>query len=80
LDKGVYRRIPVVITGAVHTPPQPYMVASMMETWVRDLQATRLHPVVAAANFHIRFEAVHPFADGKGQCIAMIARHGAIAA
>ena len=67
MDKGVYRRIPVIITGAVHTPPQPYMVASMMEAWVRDLQATRLHPLVAAAEFHIRFEAIHPFVDGNGR-------------
>ena len=37
MDRGVYRRIPVVITGAVHTPPQPYMVAPMMEEWERDL-------------------------------------------
>ena len=67
LDKGIYRRIPVVITGAIHTPPQPYMVAHLMETWVRDLQTTRLHPLVAAADFHIRFEAIHPFIDGNGR-------------
>lgn len=67
MDKGVYRRIPVIIAGAVHTPPQPYLVAPMMEAWVRDLQATRLHPLVAAAEFHIRFEAIHPFIDGNGR-------------
>lgn len=67
MDRGVYRRIPVVITGAVHTPPQPYMVSPMMESWIRDLQTTRLHPLVAAAEFHIRFEAIHPFIDGNGR-------------
>ena len=73
MDKGVYRRIPVVITGAVHTPPQPYMVAPMMETWVRDLRETRLHPLVAAAEFHIRFEAIHPFIDGNGRTGRLLA-------
>ena len=73
MDKGVYRRIPVVITGAVHTPPQPYMVAPMMEQWVRDLQKTRLHPLVAAAEFHIRFEAIHPFIDGNGRTGRLLA-------
>ena len=26
VNKGVYRRIPVIISGAAHTPPQPYLV------------------------------------------------------
>lgn len=73
MDKGVYRRIPVVVTGAVHTPPQPYMVTPMMEEWVRDLRATRHHPIVAAAEFHIRFEAIHPFIDGNGRTGRLLA-------
>lgn len=73
LDRGVYRRIPVIITGAVHTPPQPYMVSPMMEAWVRELQSTRLHPLVAAAVFHVRFEAIHPFIDGNGRTGRLLA-------
>ena len=73
LDRGVYRRIPVVITGAVHTPPQPYLVAPQMESWVRDLKTTHLHPLVAAALFHIRFEAIHPFIDGNGRTGRLLA-------
>jgi len=72
-DRGVYRRMPVIITGAVHTPPQPYLVAPQMEDWVRDLNVTHLHPLVAAALFHIRFEAIHPFIDGNGRTGRLLA-------
>lgn len=73
MDRGVYRRIPVIITGAVRTPPQPYMVAPMMKEWVRDLLSTRHHPIVAAAEFHVRFEAIHPFIDGNGRTGRLLA-------
>lgn len=73
MDRGVYRRIPVIITGAVHTPPQPCMVAPMMKEWVRDLLSTRHHPLVAAAEFHVRFEAIHPFIDGNGRTGRLLA-------
>ncbi len=73
LDRGIYRRIPVVITGAVHVPPQPYLIAPQMEAWVRDLKGTHLHPLVAAAIFHIRFEAIHPFIDGNGRTGRLLA-------
>lgn len=72
-DRGVYRRIPVFITGALHTPPQPYLVAPQMEQWVREVLSTRLHPIVAAAVFHLKFEAIHPFIDGNGRTGRLLA-------
>ena len=62
-----------MIIGASHTPPQPYLVQPQMEEWVRDLAKTTLHPVVAAALFHIRFEAIHPFIDGNGRTGRLLA-------
>ncbi|MBS5724631.1 MAG: Fic family protein [Clostridiales bacterium] len=69
INKGVYRGIPVTIVGAVHTPPQPYLVPVQMEQLVRDYDEIKRdrHIIEAAAEFHLRFEGIHPFIDGNGR-------------
>lgn len=51
---GVYRNVPVVISGSVHEPPQPFMIQPEMEKlfhWYNENQEN-LHPVELAALFH----------------------------
>ena len=69
LNKGVYRSVPVTILGALHTPPQPYLVSVQMEQLLVDYEdmKQRLHTLEAVAEFHLRFEGVHPFIDGNGR-------------
>ncbi|MDR3348580.1 MAG: Fic family protein [Acidaminococcales bacterium] len=68
-NRGVYRRLPVTISGAAHTPPQPYLVPVQMEKLIRDYESMKQgrHIIAAAAEFHLRFEGVHPFIDGNGR-------------
>ena len=66
-DKGVYRRIPVKMMGALHEPPQPHLVPVQMDRLVSDLSKDNRHTIETAATFHLNFEEIHPFIDGNGR-------------
>ncbi len=68
-NRGVYRGVPVTIMGAAHTPPQPYLVSVQMEELLRDYENMKREKYIieAIAEFHVRFEGVHPFIDGNGR-------------
>jgi Fic family protein len=68
-DRGVYRRVPVTITGTNAELPQPWKVPIEMEQLLADYHSEMrgLHPVERAALFHLRFESIHPFIDGNGR-------------
>ena len=68
-NKGVYRSVPVTVMGAAHTPPQPYLVPVQMEELIRDYEDMKREKYIieAVAEFHLRFEGVHPFIDGNGR-------------
>ena len=68
-DAGIYRRMPVSITGVPVELPQPWQVPIEMERLIADYheEMQSLHPVARAAVFHLRFESIHPFIDGNGR-------------
>lgn len=66
---GVYRDQQVFISGAEHTPPEPFLLKERMEqliTW-HEGEAQQLHPVERAAKLHAIFVGIHPFIDGNGR-------------
>ena len=45
-DRGVYRKIPVRIVGAHHTPPDPVLVPKQIEQLIIAFRGNKqLHPV-----------------------------------
>ena len=67
--RGVYRRIPVTILGAVHEPPQPYLVPVLMEQLINEYngEMKEKHIIEKVSLFHLKFEGIHPFIDGNGR-------------
>jgi Fic family protein len=68
-NAGRYRNVQVMISGSRHVPPAPWKVADEMADffkWYRQ-QAPAMHPLVLAAELHLRLVGIHPFTDGNGR-------------
>ena len=69
LNSGKYRNVQVLISGAKHIPPQPYLVPKQMEDlflWYNE-NKDHLHPIELSAEMHERLVTIHPFIDGNGR-------------
>lgn len=68
-NKGTYRKINVLISGAEHKPPQNFEVPLKMQSFIKEYELKRktLHPIELAAFVHIEFVGIHPFIDGNGR-------------
>ncbi|RPH40085.1 MAG: Fic family protein, partial [Burkholderiales bacterium] len=71
---GVYRELPVVISGTEYVPPPASQVAPLMKQLAAKLpeQRAKLHPVVFAAKVHEEVVNVHPFVDGNGRTARLL--------
>lgn len=69
LNRGVYRSVPVTILGALHTPPQPYLVAKQIEELLLEYPVwqSQYSTIECVSRFHLAFESTHPFIDGNGR-------------
>ena len=74
INAGQYRKVQVLISGAKHVPPQPYLVAKEMEElfiWYNE-NKNKLHPVMLSAEMHERLVTIHPFIDGNGRTARLL--------
>ena len=68
-NKGKYRDVNVLISGAKHIPPESFEVSVLMKDlvdWYNNNSQT-LHPIELASKLHIDFVKIHPFIDGNGR-------------
>lgn len=81
-DISGYRTTRVMIRGAEHMPPSPQAVVQLMMELVYaynlDVRSGR-DPFDREAEFHIRFERIHPFEDGNGRTGRILLNRGLIA-
>lgn len=69
-NAGRYRSVPVMISGSLHIPPQPYLIDKLMEDFMiryREMEGEKVHPVLIAAYLHDELVHIHPFIDGNGR-------------
>lgn len=73
-NAGTYRKVPVMISGSEHVPPQPYLLEKLMEDYFMHYKIQRgiIHPVILAAEMHERLVSIHPFIDGNGRTSRLV--------
>lgn len=73
-NAGVYRKLPVRISGSDFVPAQPFMLNKLMEDYFifYEYQKHLMHPVLLAAEMHERLVSIHPFIDGNGRVSRLI--------
>jgi len=72
-NAGVYRRVPVRISGSAVVMPNPRKVQDLMDeffSWLR--KEDKMHAVQLASEAHYRFATIHPFTDGNGRTARLL--------
>lgn len=73
-NAGIYRKVPVRISGSDHRLPEPHELDPLMDDYFRfyHYNQKKLHPVILAAEMHERLVSIHPFIDGNGRTARLV--------
>jgi Fic family protein len=69
-EAGRYRQLDVQAAGTEYRYPPHYLLTDLMQDlseWLNSPTAKALHPLIYAAEAHLRFVAIHPFRDSNGR-------------
>jgi len=63
-----YKRVEIIVNNKTTTPVGGVRreMSMLLEWWKKNKKSAR-HPLAAAADWHQRFECIHPFEDGNGR-------------
>ena len=63
-----YKKVKIVINNKETTPPGEIRAnVSNLIAWWKKQKKTKRHPLFVSADFHNKFEFIHPFTDGNGR-------------
>jgi len=74
VSPGEYRKIEVIISGSKKGLPKAGNVPDKMREFIEWANKARsnLHPVLFAAEAHLRLVNIHPFTDGNGRVSRLV--------
>lgn len=71
-NAGRYRDKKVYLSGSYFVPPEAQEVPLKMNTFINQLEESKKHPIIAAADAHLGLVTIHPFIDGNGRCARLL--------
>ena len=71
-NAGRLRRIPVRVVGSKTIFPNYVKIPTMMKDFVKNINASKSHVCLKAAEAHLQLVSIHPFVDGNGRTARLL--------
>jgi Fic family protein len=72
-NAGKFRQRNVIITGTDYLPPSHADLPGIMQEFIDEIPSLQKnHPVIYAAQLHLKLATIHPFMDGNGRTARLL--------